>query len=221
MGINFKGKKVLITSGPTWVPIDSVRVISNTATGETGILLAKKFMQQGYRVTLLLGPVNITIGNNKIKVKHFSFFSELNTLLRNELKKDYDIVIQSAAISDFTPKFSGNKKINSQCKKLKLILKPTVKIINCLRKLKPNAFLVGFKFEPQLKTSRLIKKTRNLIKSANLDLAVGNNLLDKRLDKQYNAYLVNKTDAYGPFLSKSAMVNNLIKLIEKEKLFHK
>ncbi|MCG2713998.1 MAG: phosphopantothenoylcysteine decarboxylase [Candidatus Omnitrophica bacterium] len=207
-----KGKKVLITSGPTWVAIDSVRVISNTATGETGIELAKKFIQQGCRVTLLLGPVNIASLDNKIKVKRFSFFKELNTLLKSELKKDFDIVIQSAAISDFAPKLSDNKKISSGCKKLKLILKPTVKIINCLRKLKPNAFLVGFKFEPHFKARKLIKKTRNLIKSANLDLAVGNNLLDK----QYSAYLVNKTDAYGPFLSKPAMVNNLIKLIERK-----
>lgn len=191
------------------MPIDDVRVISNTATGETGILLAKKLRQQGYKVTLLLGPVNNAGLDKKIKVKRFRFFNQLNTLLKDELKKDYDIVIQSAAISDFAPEFSGKKKISSQCKKLKLILKPTTKIINCLRKFKPNAFLVGFKFEPRLKANRLIKKTRNLIKSANLDLAVGNNLLDKR----YNAYLVNKTGSDGPFLSKPAMINSLIKLI--------
>ncbi|MCX5698757.1 MAG: hypothetical protein NTX01_03580 [Candidatus Omnitrophica bacterium] len=207
--MSLKDKKILITAGPTWVPIDDVRVISNTATGETGILLAKKFRQQGYKVTLLLGPVNNAALDKKIKVKRFCFFNQLNTLLRDELKKDYDIVIQSAAISDFAPKFSSKKKISSQCQKLKLILKPTTKIINCLRKFKPKAFLVGFKFEPHLKANKLIKKTRNLIKSANLDLAVGNNLLDKR----YNAYLVNKTSAAGPFLSKPAMINSLIKLI--------
>ena len=209
MDTNFRGKKVLITSGPTWVPIDNVRVISNTASGETGILLAKKFIVQGYRVTLLLGPVNFASVDKKIKVKRFLFFSQLNTLLKNELKKDYDIVVQAAAISDFALKQSAKKKISSQCKELKLILKPTVKLINCLRKFKPNAFLVGFKFEPDFKADRLIKKTRNLIQSASLDLAVGNNLLGKR----YNAYLVSKTDAAGPFLSKPAMVSNLVKLI--------
>ncbi len=212
MGTNLKVKKVLITSGPTWVPIDNVRVISNTATGQTGILLAKEFTRQGYRVTLLLGQVNISALDSKIKVKRFSFFNELNILLRDELKKNYDIVIQSAAISDFAPKFPNKGKISSQCKKLKLILEPTVKIINCLRKLKPNAFLIGFKFEPDLKPGRLIKKTRNLIKSAGLDLAVGNNLINK----QYNAYLINKTGTFGPFSSKPAMVKNLIKLLSHQ-----
>lgn len=194
------------------MPIDKVRVISNTATGQTGILLAKKFTQQGCQVTLLLGPVNIPALDSRIKVKRFSFFNELNILLKDELKKDYDIVIQSAAISDFAPKFSNKGKISSQCKKLKLILEPTVKIINYLRKLKPDAFLIGFKFEPDLKPVRLIKKTCNLIKSAGLDLAVGNNLINQ----QYNAYLVNKTNTFGPFASKPAMVKNLIKLVRRE-----
>ena len=212
MDINFREKKVLITSGPTWVPIDNVRVISNTASGETGILLAKAFIRQGCRVTLLLGPISAVALDKKIKVKRFTFFNDLVALLKKELKSDYDIVIQSAAISDFAPGFTGKKKISSQCKKLKLILKPTVKIINYLRKLKPNAFLVGFKFEPDLKTDELIKKTRKLIQSANLDLAVGNTLLNKH----YNAYLVNKAQVSGPWLSKSAMVDNLIKLIRSK-----
>ncbi len=212
MDTNLKGKKVLITSGPTWVPIDSVRVISNTATGETGILLAKKFMQQGSRVTLLLGPTGVVHLDSKIKLKRFSFFNELNILLKKELQKNYDIIIQSAAISDYAPEQTYNKKISSQYKRLKLILKPTVKIINCLRKLKPAAFLVGFKFERNLTVDKLIELTRNLIKSAGLNLAVGNCLDDKR----YSAYLVSSKNKYGPFLSKPTMVNNLIKLIRRE-----
>jgi phosphopantothenoylcysteine decarboxylase/phosphopantothenate--cysteine ligase len=209
---NFKNKKVLITSGPTWVPIDNVRVISNTATGNTGILLAKRFREEGCQVTLLLGPVNIAALDNQIKVKRFTFFNELNTLLKKELEKDYDIIICSAAISDFAPKLVVKEKISSQCKNLKLILEPTVKIINCLRKLQPDAFLIGFKFEPDLKVAGLIKKTRYLIKSAGLNLAVGNNLINN----QYRAYLVNKTDIVGPFSSKPAMVNSLIKLVRRE-----
>ena len=56
-----KNKKVLITAGPTWVPIDNVRVISNTATGETGILLSEKLKNLGAKVTLLLGPTNLSL----------------------------------------------------------------------------------------------------------------------------------------------------------------
>ncbi|MFH1191822.1 MAG: phosphopantothenoylcysteine decarboxylase [Candidatus Omnitrophota bacterium] len=212
MVINLKGKKVLITSGATWVAIDKVRVISNIATGETGIILAKKLRQCGCGVTLLLGPGSKVVLDDKIEVKRFSFFSELNALLKKELKKNYDIVIQSAAISDFAPKVFCSRKISSTRNKIKLELKPTVKIINGLRKSKPNAFLVGFKFEPDAKAGWLIKKTRDLIKSANLDLAVGNSLIDK----QYRAYLVNKAGVLGPFLSKAAMVKNLTRLMARE-----
>lgn len=211
MDTNLKEKKVLITSGPTWVPIDNVRVISNTATGETGILLAKKFMQQGSKVTLLLGPAGVARLDSKIKLKRFSFFNELNILLRKELQKNYDIVIQAAAISDFAPKPSCNKKISSKCKTLKLVLKPTVKIINCLRKIKPNAFLVGFKFEPDAGKNRLIKKGNRLLKQANLDLVVANS----NKNKAYQAYILDGTDKYGPFLNKTAMAVCLSRIIKK------
>jgi len=79
-------KSVLITAGPTWVAIDSVRVISNTATGETGTLLAERFAQQGAKVTLLLGPVSNCCLNKKIRVINFKFFDELRDKLIRELE---------------------------------------------------------------------------------------------------------------------------------------
>ncbi|MDP2043683.1 MAG: phosphopantothenoylcysteine decarboxylase [Candidatus Omnitrophota bacterium] len=209
MVTNLKGKKVLITSGPTWVPIDNVRVISNIASGQTGILLAQRFAQQGSRVTLLLGPVGIDSLKGKIKLKRFSFFNELNILLKKELRKDYDIVIQAAAVSDYALEPARNKKISSGRKNLKLTLKPTFKIINCLRKIKPDSFLVGFKFNPHLAASKLIKEARSLIKEARLDLAVANSARSAR----YRAYLVSREKSFGPFLSKAAMAKNLVKLI--------
>lgn len=212
MATNLNGKKVLITSGPTWVPIDNVRVISNTATGTTGILLANKFMQQGSKVTLLLGPTGKVSLNSKIKLKRFTFFNELIILLKNELRKDYDIVIQAAAISDFAPKSFYQDKISSKRKTLKLVLKPTLKIINFLRRIKPDAFLVGFKFEPHLAKDKLIEQTRKLVKSADLNLAVGNCLNNAG----YSAYLVGRRNKYGPFITKSEMAENLIKLIGRE-----
>jgi len=212
LATNLKGKRVLITSGPTWVPIDSVRVISNTATGETGILLANGFVQQGCQTTLLLGVASVRNLDSKVKLKRFQFFQDLSILLKKELLKDYDIIIQAAAISDFALEHVCKTKINSECKKLKLTLKPTAKIINCLRNLAPAAFLVGFKFEPGAEKKELIIKTHNLVKSAKLDLAVGNNFLRQK----YQSYLVSPTKIAGPFLSKLAMARNLIKLIGRE-----
>ena len=98
--MNFKNKHILITAGPTWVPIDSVRVISNIATGQTGISLANQFSSLGAKVTLLLGPQANSIQiNNDIKVINFKFFDELKQLLAKELKsKQLDLIIHSAAV---------------------------------------------------------------------------------------------------------------------------
>ncbi|MBU1999188.1 MAG: phosphopantothenoylcysteine decarboxylase, partial [Candidatus Omnitrophica bacterium] len=68
---NLKNKKILITAGPTWVPVDDVRVISNSASGETGILLAKRLSGQGAKVTLLLGPIGNYNPDKKIKLVLF------------------------------------------------------------------------------------------------------------------------------------------------------
>ena len=64
--MSLKNKRILITAGPTWVAIDSVRVISNIATGETGILLAKRLSLQGAKVTLALGPSCCAYASGKI-----------------------------------------------------------------------------------------------------------------------------------------------------------
>jgi phosphopantothenoylcysteine decarboxylase/phosphopantothenate--cysteine ligase len=78
-------KRILITAGPTWVPIDSVRVISNIATGETGILLAQEAVRRGFGVTLLLGPCDCCCIGQGFKVVRFRFFDELRQRLKEEL----------------------------------------------------------------------------------------------------------------------------------------
>lgn len=206
-----KNKRILITAGPTWVPIDSVRVISNTATGKTGILLAEELAEQGAKVTLLLGPVGAYCLNKKIKIIDFKFFNELNYWLRKELKKrKYAAVIHSAAVSDFKPSVISRRKLSSHKKSLSLILKQAPKIIDALRSLSPESFLVGFKFEPDLAGERLILKARSLLKRAHLDLVVANSMYKKH----YLAYLVNVKRDYGPFFSKEKMVKVLAAMLE-------
>ena len=212
MATNLNGKRILITAGPTWVPIDTVRVISNTASGKTGILLAKALAKLDAKVTLLLGPVGSYHIDKNIKVIDFNFFEELNSLIKSELRsKRYDIVIHSAAVSDYTPLSKVRKKISSNAKILSLTLKQTPKIINSLRKLSPGSFLVGFKFEPQAVKSILIKEARSLIRRAKLNIAVANSA---RKDK-YAAYLVDLNKAHGPFSTKDALVKGLTGLLEK------
>lgn len=212
--MSLSNKRVLITAGPTWVPIDKVRIISNVASGETGILLAKKFIGLGAKVTLLLGPVEGISKSLGFKLIRFRFFDELKEAIFSELKsKKYDIVIHSASVSDYRPAKIYNRKIPSGIRRLKFELVPTVKIINKIKKIAPGVFLVGFKFKPQEKKEKLIKEARKLIGDSNLNLAVANSVTDK---KHYAAYLVDKERVTGPFRNKKIMINSLIQSLREK-----
>ena len=209
--MRLKNKRILITAGPTWVPIDTVRVISNVATGQTGILLAEKLRRLGAKVTLLLGPVETCCLNKKIRVIRFRFFSELKNLIIKELKtKKYDIVIHSAAVSDYKPSKVYLGKIKSGIKNLRLSLVPAEKIIDLIKRIDNSIILVGFKFEPQAGKDMLIKRSKELIRHANLDLAVANTI-DKN---KYCAHILdNYNRSYGPIFNKKNLVAKLANLI--------
>jgi len=207
-----KRKQVLITAGPTWVAIDNVRVISNIATAQTGLLLAERFNRLGAKVTLILGPVQLCCLDKKIKTLRFQFFEDLQGILARELKlKKYDIVIHSAAVSDYRPKLSYKQKVGSGKKSWKINLIPTPKLINTIKKIQKDAFLVGFKFIPQSRREILLKASRQLLKQANADLIVANTI-DK---KGYSAYVVDKSATKGPVFSKEALVEKLSQEILK------
>ncbi|PIP20346.1 MAG: hypothetical protein COX40_05270 [Candidatus Omnitrophica bacterium CG23_combo_of_CG06-09_8_20_14_all_40_11] len=227
--MSLKNKRILITAGPTWVSIDSVRVISNIATGETGILLAEKLQNLGARVTLLLGPVDTCCLNKKInpalsylnhrpsrrkggiKLLRFRFFDELKDKIIQELKyKKYDIVIHSAAVSDYKPVKTYSHKIRSGIKNLRLGLVPTEKIIDLLKRIDNSIILIGFKFEPQAKKGMLIKRAKELIRAANLDLAVANTM---NKNKYYAYILDNYNHSYGPVFNKKDLVTKLADLM--------
>ena len=168
-----KGKKILITCGPTWVAIDAMRVISNRSTGEMGHLLAKALSSAKAEVTLLEGPVTHSFHSNHVRVHKFSFFEELSGMLKSELKKRYDCVIHAAAVSDFKPRKIFPKKINSKAK-LKLDLVPTPKLINIIKRNKPSVFLIGFKLENYFDDASAVKETKNLFAQSKCDLVVAN-----------------------------------------------
>lgn len=86
MKYSFKNKKVLITCGPTWIPIDAMRVISNRSTGRLGQIMALDLAQQGSKVTLLEGAVQEPLQSPKIRVVKFLFFDEFAKLIEQELK---------------------------------------------------------------------------------------------------------------------------------------
>lgn len=207
-----RNKRVLITAGPTWVAIDKVRVISNTASGETGILLAQELARSGAKPTLLLGPVTSCCLNKKIRVVNFKFFDELKNALHKELlSKKFDAVIHTAAVSDFKPAKTYAVKLSSGLKNLRINLIPSEKIIDSIKKISPRILAVGFKFEPDVKGNALIKKADLLLKKARLDLVVANTAYENK----YRAYIVNKQSSSKAIGSKNILAAKLVKILDK------
>ncbi len=210
--MDLNNKRVLISAGPTWVPIDSARVISNMASGQTGILLAKKLLSMGARPTLLLGPGQTGYLDEKIVLKRFTFFNDLKNLILRELKsKKYDIVIHSAAVSDYRPKTRLRKKVDSGNKLWKLKLVPTPKIIELIKKIAPAIFLVGFKYEPEAEKESLLKEGKTLLNLTSAALVVANT----RRRGRYQAYVLNREKVCAQAASKKSLANKLVEILAK------
>ena len=187
--------------------IDKVRVISNIASGETGILLADKLSEQGAKVTLVLGPGNDKNGiqNSRIKIIRFSFFEELRQALKKELKASrYDFIIHSAAVSDFAPQKPIKGKLKSGRPYI-LRLKALPKLSADIRRLAPDAGLVLFKLESGIKDEELIQRARKTLADSQADLIVAN-----IIEPRYKSYILDAKKIYSRAGSKQEMVSNLL-----------
>ena len=187
-----KNKKVLVTCGPTWVPLDSVRVISNLSTGTLGQNIARDFQKSGAKVTLIEGPVAKPLTAKSLRVLKFRYFHELSVLLKNELGKKYDICIHAAAVADYKLKRPGKTKWRSHCKSLRLELVPTKKIIQQIRRSAPDLFLVGFKLEPGINKTKAVAKTRGVFKDGKCDLVVANSVDNGK----YESYILDREGTF-------------------------
>lgn len=207
--MSLNNKRVLITAGPTCVAIDSVRVISNIATGQTGILLAKRLNQCGARVTLVLGPAQERALTKKISLIRFRLFEELRSAVKKELSlRHYDIIIHSAAVSDFKPKRFIKGKLKSE-KASVLELSPLPKIVKEIRRAASQAQLVMFKLEPYATDAELIARARKALSEAGADLIVAN-----RIKPRYRAYILDKYTKYAQANSRQALVRGLARVLK-------
>ncbi len=186
--------RVLITCGATWTPIDDVRVISNVSSGEMGHLIAQAFSKNKALVTLIEGPVTHELNDKKIKIIKYRFFDELERLLKVELQKKYDIIVHAAAVSDFKVAKAAKSKIASD-KAVTLHLTPTPKLINRIKRLSPNSFLIGFKLESRLNSGKIFEEVKSLFIKDGCDLVVANTL-----QQGYQGFIL---DADGNILSKA------------------
>lgn len=168
-----KGKKILISLGGTYEPIDSVRGITNKSSGKMGLELAKEAYIRGADLTLVVAKVSVEIPS-VFDVIHVETGSEMNDVIL-DLISDFDIFISTAAVSDFEFKQIDDKKIDSNSS-LFLNLKPTTKIIRQVKKINPDIFLVGFKAEFNISKEDIISCARKQIEVAGTDLVIANDI---------------------------------------------
>jgi phosphopantothenoylcysteine decarboxylase/phosphopantothenate--cysteine ligase len=208
-----KNKTVLITCGPTWVPIDDVRVISNISSGELGQTLALGCKKRGAKVTLLEGPVEHRMESNGIVVKPFKYYTDLMQIIRKELvedKKHYDVIFHAAAVSDYAIKNPLKNKLKSDEPNITLDLIPLPKLIRSIRKVSPKSLIVGFKLESDMTEKIAVESTRGLFSEAYCDLVVANTLKEKN----YLGYVVQQDKILTSGTTRSGLVDKLLEIVE-------
>lgn len=169
------GKSVLITAGPTYEKIDPVRFVGNYSSGKMGYALAEACAKQGAEVTLVSGPVMLQTKHPAIRRIDVESAQEMYDAATTHFPQA-DIAILSAAVADFTPETTADKKIKRKGDELVLNLRPTQDIAAALGAIKnENQLLVGFALE----TDNEVQNAQDKMKRKNFDFIVLNSLQDK------------------------------------------
>lgn len=170
-----KGKRVLITAGPTYEKIDPVRFIGNYSSGKMGYALAEECAERGAEVELVSGPVSINLNRANIHITKVESAAQMSAAAVNAFPKT-DIAILCAAVADFTPRETKDVKIKREKGDMAIQLVPTKDIAAELGRMKKESqFMVGFALETNDETNNAINK----LKAKKLDFIVLNSLNDK------------------------------------------
>ena len=185
-----KGKKVLMTAGPTIEKIDPIRIITNHSTGKTGVLLASELVSAGAKVTLVYGP-GITEPPKGAKIIPVQTVTDMFNEVKKQMNKKFDIVILAAAASDYIPKNKYSKKIKSTRNSLTIELKKAPKIIDHIKKLQKDVFLIGFKAETDISKKELVIRAKQKLRDSKADMIIANDIGKKYFkDTRYNELLI-------------------------------
>ena len=169
-----KGKKILITAGPTYEAIDPVRFIGNHSSGKMGFAIANVAANLGAQVYLVSGPTNQQVKHSSIHKEDVVSAEEMYRAVHRWFK-EMDVAILSAAVADYTPKNIASQKIKKSTKSLAIELMATKDILASLGKVEKHQFLVGFALE----TDNELENAKAKLKRKNLDLIILNSLKDK------------------------------------------
>ncbi|WP_027408187.1 bifunctional phosphopantothenoylcysteine decarboxylase/phosphopantothenate--cysteine ligase CoaBC [Anoxybacteroides tepidamans] len=207
-----RGKKVIVTAGPTREKIDPVRFFTNRSTGKMGYAIAETAAEWGADVTLISGPTHLAAPRNVETVR----IESAQEMYEEVAKRfpDADIVIKSAAVADYRPKYIFSGKMKKQPGDLMIELERTVDILKTLGEQKSKQFLVGFAAE----TERVEEYARKKLESKNLDMIVANNVAEEGagFGGDTNIVTIFKRDGSMielPLLSKKKVAEEILKQI--------
>ncbi|WP_133014226.1 MULTISPECIES: bifunctional phosphopantothenoylcysteine decarboxylase/phosphopantothenate--cysteine ligase CoaBC [Clostridia] len=167
---DLKGKKVLVSAGPTIAPIDPVRYLTNRSTGKMGYAIAEEARDRGAEVILVSGPTNLNPPKN-VRIINI----KTNEEMKNEIFNNFewaDIVIKSAAVADYKPKEYSKEKIKKGEGDLNICLTRDNDILKSLGDIKTHQVLVGFAAE----SNDVLKNAEKKLKNKNLDFIVANDI---------------------------------------------
>lgn len=213
---DFLGKKVLVTAGPTYEPLDPVRFIGNHSSGKMGAAIAEEFANRGAKVTLVAGPGSVRPINTAIDIHTVQTAKEMYNQCMKEFSSS-DITVMAAAVADYTPtevalqkiKKDGNENLVVQLEKTKDILKSLGEIK------KERQLLIGFALESHNEKEYALKK----LAVKNADMIVLNSLNDKEagFGKDTNKVTLferNGKETTFPAKSKQAVAKDIVDKIK-------
>ncbi len=184
-----KGKKALVTAGPTHESIDPVRFIGNNSSGKMGFAIAEELARQGADVTLVSGPTHLA-SPASINVKRVKSAEEMYAECISAFPS-VDITVLSAAVADYRPAVKADQKIKKSSDTLQIDLVKTRDIAAELGRLKKvGQFTVGFALETENEKANAEKK----IQSKNFDLIVLNSLNDNGAGFSYDTNKISIID---------------------------
>jgi phosphopantothenoylcysteine synthetase/decarboxylase len=218
-----QGKRVLITSGPMRAPIDAIRYIANTSTGELGVLLTEEALRRGARVTFLGGeggarpqPDRLEPQwTKRLQITPVITFDDLMKVMSQELGDGtYDVVLHAMAVMDYVPEKMSSDKTPSGQDRWTITLVPTPKLIQMIKRWDEDIFLVGFKLEVGLDDRELVEKACRSAERSGADLMVANDLEQIQADRHPAVVIDAAGRVQGTFESKGQIAAGLWDLVE-------
>ena len=173
-GLPLRGKRVLITAGPTFEALDPVRFIGNHSSGLMGFELARTAADLGAEVVLISGPTHLKLNDDRVSLIRVTSASEMYEKAHKHFG-DTDIAIGAAAVSDYRPKDVAPQKIKKDIEEISLDLVKNKDILLSLGEIKKDQYLVGFALE----TENEIENAKGKLRKKNLDAIVLNSLNDE------------------------------------------